>query len=232
VAEALGFARITQNSLDGVSDRDFSLELLSDLSILMMHLSRFSEEIVLCAPGNSAFSSWTTPFPRVLPSCRRRKIRTSPNWSGQDRRVYGDLMALLTVMKGLPLAYNKDMQEDMEPLFDAFDTALKCLPVFKAKMETLRLQPDKCAAPPAGLYQRTECADYLVSKGLPFRDAYTVVGKLVHGCIENGKTLEELSLGNSGNSPKPSDRTCLMPSAWKNAWRPGACPAAPLRNPS
>ena len=196
VAEALGFSRITQNSLDGVSDRDFALELLSDLSILMMHLSRFSEEIVLWCSWEFRFIELDDAFSTgssIMPQKKNPDIAELVR--GKTGRVYGDLMALLTVMKGLPLAYNKDMQEDKEPLFDACDTISKCLPVFTAMVETLRLLPDNMRrAAGGGFINATDCADYLVAKGLPFRDAYTVVGKLVHSCIESGKTLEELRL--------------------------------------
>ena len=197
VAKELGFARITQNSLDGVSDRDFALELLSDISILMMHLSRFSEEIILWCSWEFKFIELDDAYSTgssIMPQKKNPDIAELVR--GKTGRVYGDLMALLTVMKGLPLAYNKDMQEDKEPLFDAVDTISKCLPVFRAMLETMRLLPENMRrAAGEGFINATDCADYLVKKGLAFRDAYTVVGKLVHTCVEHRKTLEELTLG-------------------------------------
>ena len=196
VAEALGFARITQNSIDGVSDRDYALELLSALSILMMHMSRFSEEIILWCSWEFHFVELDDAYSTgssIMPQKKNPDIAELVR--GKTGRVYGDLMSLLTVMKGLPLAYNKDMQEDKEPLFDAFDTALRCLPVFRAMLETMRLRPENMRrAAGEGFINATDCADWLVGRGMPFRDAYTVTGKLVHYCIEKGKTLEELYL--------------------------------------
>jgi len=196
VARNLGFARITQNSLDGVSDRDFALELLGDLSILMMHLSRLSEELILWCSWEFKFVELDDAYSTgssIMPQKKNPDIAELVR--GKTGRVYGDLMALLTVMKGLPLAYNKDMQEDKEPLFDAFDTVLKCLPVFQGMMETMRLLPENMRrAAGEGFINATDCADYLVGRGMPFRDAYTVTGKLVRDCIQRGKTLEELTL--------------------------------------
>jgi argininosuccinate lyase len=194
-AGELGFSRITENSLDGVSDRDFIIELLSCLSILMMHLSRFSEEIIL-------WCSWEFKFielddrhstgSSIMPQKKNPDIAELVR--GKTGRVYGSLITLLTVMKALPLAYNKDMQEDKEALFDALDTVKACLPVFTAMLDEMKLLPEnmrKAAA--SGFINATDCADYLVRKGLPFRDAYTAVGKLVNYCLKNGKTLETLT---------------------------------------
>jgi len=196
VASALGFARITQNSLDGVSDRDYALELLSALSILMMHLSRFSEEIIFWCSWEFHFVELDDAYSTgssIMPQKKNPDIAELVR--GKTGRVYGDLMALLTVMKGLPLAYNKDMQEDKEPLFDAFDTVLRCLPVFRAMIGTMRLLPENMRrAAGEGFINATDCADWLTGRGMPFRDAYTVTGKLVHFCIAEGKTLESLSL--------------------------------------
>ena len=196
VAKELGFAGITQNSLDGVSDRDFALELLNDLSILMMHLSRFSEEIILWCSWEFKFIELDDAYSTgssIMPQKKNPDIAELVR--GKTGRVYGDLMTLLTVMKALPLAYNKDMQEDKEPVFDAIDTIKKCLPVFSAMLNTMRLYPENMrAAAGKGFINATDCADYLVKKGLPFRDAYTVVGRLVNRCIEKGKTLETLEL--------------------------------------
>jgi len=196
VARALGFKRITQNSLDGVSDRDFAIELLSDLSILMMHLSRFSEEIILWCSWEFGFIELDDAYSTgssIMPQKKNPDIAELVR--GKTGRVYGDLMALLTVMKGLPLAYNKDMQEDKEPLFDAIDTVKKCLPVFTAMLDTMTVRKEKMRkAASGGFINATDCADYLVKKGLAFRDAYTIVGKIVSYCISHDKTLETLTL--------------------------------------
>lgn len=196
VARELGFATITQNSLDGVSDRDFALELMNGLSILMMHLSRFSEEIILWCSWEFKFIELDDAYSTgssIMPQKKNPDIAELVR--GKTGRVYGDLMTLLTVMKALPLAYNKDMQEDKEPVFDAVDTVKKCLPVFSAMLNTMQLYPENMRnAAGRGFINATDCADYLVKKGLPFRDAYTIVGRLVSRCIETGKTLETLEL--------------------------------------
>ncbi|MEG1242046.1 MAG: argininosuccinate lyase [Oscillospiraceae bacterium] len=196
VAKELGFARVTQNSIDGVSDRDYALELLNVLSILMMHLSRFSEEIILWCSWEFKFVELDDAYSTgssIMPQKKNPDIAELVR--GKTGRVYGDLMTLLTVMKALPLAYNKDMQEDKEPVFDAIDTVKKCLPVFSAMLQTMRLLPENMrAAAGRGFINATDCADYLVKKGLPFRDAYTIVGRLVSRCIERGCTLEELDI--------------------------------------
>jgi len=196
VAEKLGFSRITENSLDGVSDRDFAIELLSDLSILMMHLSRFSEEIVLWCSWEFRFVELDDSFATGSSIMPQKKNPDIPELvRAKTGRVYGDLITLLTVMKALPLAYNKDMQEDKEPVFDAVDTVKACLPVFTEMLYTMRILPDNMRrAAGAGFLNATDCADYLVKGGMPFRDAYTVVGKLVNYCIQRDKTLETLTL--------------------------------------
>lgn len=195
-AKELGFARITQNSLDGVSDRDFAIELMNDLSILMMHLSRFSEEIIMWCSWEFKFIELDDAYSTgssIMPQKKNPDIAELVR--GKTGRVYGDMITLLTVMKALPLAYNKDMQEDKEPVFDAIDTVKKCLPVFSAMLNTMRLNADNMrSAAGKGFINATDCADYLVKKGLPFRDAYTIVGRLVNHCIEAGKTLETLEL--------------------------------------
>ena len=195
-AKALGFARITQNSLDGVSDRDFVIELESDLSILMMHLSRFSEEICLWCSWEFKFVELDDAFATgssIMPQKKNPDVAELVR--GKTGRVYGDLVTLLTVMKSLPLAYNKDMQEDKEPVFDAVDTVKKCLPVFTAMLHSMRLYPENMRkAAQRGFINATDCADYLTRKGLPFRDAYTLVGRLVSHCVETGETLESLPL--------------------------------------
>jgi len=196
VAAALGFARITENSLDGVSDRDFAVELLGDLSILMMHLSRFAEEIILWCSWEFQFIELSDAFSTgssIMPQKKNPDIAELVR--GKTGRVYGSLTTLLTVMKGLPLAYNKDMQEDKEAVFDAVDTVRKVLPVFTAMLSTMTVKADNMyRAASKGFINATDCADYLVRKGLPFRDAYTVIGRLVQHCIENKKTLETLPL--------------------------------------
>ncbi|NLV51320.1 MAG: argininosuccinate lyase [Clostridiales bacterium] len=195
VAKALGFSRITENSLDGVSDRDYVIELLSSLSILMMHLSRFSEEIVLWCSWEFRFMELSDAFSTgssIMPQKKNPDI--AELLRAKTGRVYGSLVTLLTVMKGLPLAYNKDMQEDKEAVFDAVDTVKLCLPVFTQMLRTAApLSQNMRAAAQKGFLNATDCADYLVRKGLPFRDAYTAVGKLVAYCVNTGKTLEELS---------------------------------------
>ncbi len=196
VAEQLGFNGISMNSLDGVSDRDFALELLSDLSILMTHLSRFSEEICLWCSWEFKFVTLADSFSTgssIMPQKKNPDITELVR--GKTGRVYGDLMTLLTAMKALPLAYNKDMQEDKEALFDAIDTADLSLSVLEPMLRTATFHPDnmrKAAA--AGFINATDCADYMVRKGVPFRDAYGIVGRLVRHCIENGRTLETLTL--------------------------------------
>ena len=195
-AELLGFNGISLNSLDGVSDRDFALELLSDLSIMMMHLSRFSEEICLWCSWEFKFVTLADRFSTgssIMPQKKNPDITELVR--GKTGRVYGDLMTLLTAMKGLPLAYNKDMQEDKEALFDAIDTADLSLSVLAPMLRTATFHPanmKKAAA--AGFINATDCADYMVRKGVPFRDAYGIVGRLVKHCIERGLTLEELTL--------------------------------------
>ena len=196
VSELLGFNGITANSMDGVSDRDFALELLSDLSILMMHLSRFSEEICLWCSWEFRFVTLADAFSTgssIMPQKKNPDITELVR--GKTGRVYGDLMALLTAMKALPLAYNKDMQEDKEALFDALDTAELSLEVLAPMVRTAVFHTDnmrKAAA--AGFINATDCADYLVGKGIPFRDAYGMTGQLVRQCIERGTTLEALPL--------------------------------------
>ena len=195
-AKALGFRAPTSNSMDGVSDRDYALELLSGLSILMMHLSRFSEEIILWCSWEFKFVELDDGYSTgssIMP--QKKNPDVAELLRGKTGRVYGDLMGLLTTMKGLPLAYNKDMQEDKEPVFDAVDTVKMCLPVFAGMVETMRVLPENMRrAAGKGFINATDCADYLTKKGMPFRDAYTTVGKLVYYCTEQGKLLEELSL--------------------------------------
>ena len=195
-AKALGFAAPMSNSLDGVSDRDYALELLSGLSILMMHLSRFAEEVILWCSWEFKFIELDDGYATgssIMPQKKNPDVAELVR--GKTGRVYGDLMSLLTVMKGLPLAYNKDMQEDKEPVFDAIDTVEMCLPVFAAMLDTMTVRTDNMRkAAGHGFINATDCADYLTKKGMPFRDAYTVTGHLVAQCTAQGKTLEELTL--------------------------------------
>ncbi|MBR6220960.1 MAG: argininosuccinate lyase [Clostridia bacterium] len=196
VARQLGFNGISLNSLDGVSDRDFALELLSCLSILMMHLSRFSEEICLWCSWEFRFVTLSDSFSTgssIMPQKKNPDITELVR--GKTGRVYGDLMGLLTAMKALPLAYNKDMQEDKEALFDAIDTADLSLSVLAPMLRTAVFHPEAMRrAAAAGFINATDCADYMVKKGVPFRDAYGVVGRLVKYCIDRGTTLEALPL--------------------------------------
>ena len=196
VADELGFTRLTENSLDGVSDRDYALELLSCLSILMMHLSRFAEEIILWCSWEFSFIELSDAYSTgssIMPQKKNPDIAELVR--GKTGRVYGSLLGLLTVMKALPLAYNKDMQEDKEQVFDAIDTTKKCLTVFTEMLRTMTVKPENMRrAAAGGFINATDCADYLVKKAMPFRDAYTIVGKLVNYCIANGKTLETLDI--------------------------------------
>ncbi len=196
VAEKLGFAGVTQNSLDGVSDRDFLIELSSALSIIMMHLSRFSEEIILWCSWEFGFIDLDDAYSTgssIMPQKKNPDVAELVR--GKTGRVYGSLVTLLTMMKGIPLAYNKDMQEDKEAIFDAVDTVKQCLEVFTPMFETMSLRTEKMrAAASEGFINATDCADYLVKKGMAFRDAYTIVGKLVRACTEKGTTLEKMSV--------------------------------------
>lgn len=195
-AKELGFSKITNNSLDGVSDRDFIIELLTDISIIMMHLSRISEEIILWSSWefkfvelDDAFSTGSSIMPQKKNPDITELIR------GKTGRVYGSLIGMLTVMKGTPLAYNKDMQEDKELVFDAIDTVNLSLSTIDPLIKTMTvLKENMKAAAEKGFINATDCADYLVEKGLPFRDAYKVVGNIVKYCIENNTTLEKLDL--------------------------------------
>ncbi len=193
-ARALGFRGPVDNSIDAVSDRDYAIELLSALSILMMHLSRFSEEIVLWCSWEFRFIELDDAYSTgssIMPQKKNPDVAELVR--GKSGRVYGSLITLLTVMKGLPLAYNKDMQEDKEAVFDAVDTVELCIPVFAAMLDTLTVRKEDMArAASVGFINATDCADYLVKKGLPFREAYMLVGGLVHRCIESGLTLESL----------------------------------------
>ena len=195
-AERLGFSGISLNSIDGVSDRDFCVELLSCFAIIMMHLSRFSEEIILWSSWEFKFieldDSYTTGS-SIMP--QKKNPDMAELVRGKTGRVYGDLMGLLTTLKGLPLAYNKDMQEDKEAIFDAVDTVKKCLKVFTPMLATMRVLPDNMRkAAGKGFINATDLADYLVKKGMPFRTAYKKVGEIVAFCIDNGLILETVPM--------------------------------------
>ena len=196
VAAQLGLSGVSANSLDGVSDRDYVLELLSCLSILMVHLSRFAEEVILWCSWEFKFVELDDAFSTgssIMPQKKNPDIAELVR--GKSGRVFGDLMTMLTVMKGLPLAYNKDMQEDKQAVFDAVDTVLMCLDTFAPMLETATVLKDNLRAAAAkGFINATDCADYLVYKGLPFRDAYKCVGQLVASCIAQNLTLETLPL--------------------------------------
>ena len=195
-AEKLGFDDITLNSLDGVSDRDFCVELLSAIAILMMHLSRFSEEIILWSSWEFKFielSSEFTTGSSIMP--QKKNSDMAELVRGKSGRVYGDLMALLTMLKGLPLAYNKDMQEDKEAIFDAVDTVKMCLDIFTGMIGSVQVLPENMKkAAQGGFINATDLADYLVRKGLPFRDAYKISGQIVGDCISRQLVLETYPL--------------------------------------
>lgn len=196
VASELNFNSITKNSMDSVSDRDFCIELASDLSILMMHLSRFCEEIILWSTDefkfielDDSYSTGSSIMPQKKNPDMAELIR------GKTGRVYGGLITLLTVMKGLPLAYNKDMQEDKEAIFDCVDTVKMCLPVFTSMLSTMAVKNENLyKAAKGGFTNATDAADYLVKRGVAFRDAHSIVGKLVAYCLSQNKDLEDLSL--------------------------------------
>ncbi len=196
VADKLGFDSVTQNSLDGVSDRDFVCELAFDLSMIMTHLSRFSEEIILWSSHEFSFIELDDAYSTgssIMPQKKNPDVAELVR--GKSGRVFGSLMGLLTMIKGLPLAYNKDMQEDKEQIFDAIDTVKMCLPVFSKMLATMRVRKDKMLnGAKGGFTNATDVADYLVKHGLPFRDAHSVVGKMVAYCIENDTVIDALSM--------------------------------------
>ncbi|MBE0575818.1 MAG: argininosuccinate lyase [Desulfuromonadales bacterium] len=196
VAGQLGFAGVTRNSLDSVSDRDFALEFCSFASIMMMHLSRLSEELILWSSADFAFIELSDGFCTGSSIMPQKKNPDVPELvRGKTGRVYGNLVSLLTLMKSLPLAYNKDMQEDKEPLFDTIDTVRGSLKVFAEMIAKMAVNPERMRIAAArGFSTATDVADYLVRKGLPFRNAHEVVGKTVRYCVENGKDIPELSL--------------------------------------
>lgn len=208
VAEELGFSCITNNSMDAVSDRDFILDFLYACSVCAMHLSRFCEEIILWSTNEFSMISLSDSYSTgssIMP--QKKNPDMAELIRGKTGRVYGDLFTLLTVLKGLPLAYNKDMQEDKEALFDAYDTIAACIPVFTGMIQTAAWNKDTMKKSAGlGFTNATDAADYLAKKGMPFRDAHEVVGKLVLYCEQNGKAIDELSIDELKNlSPMFAD---------------------------
>lgn len=196
VADRLGFSAITENSLDGVSDRDFAIEMASCISLIMMHLSRFSEELVLWSSSEFSFVEMDDAFSTgssIMPQKKNPDVAELVR--GKTGRAYGDLMTLLTAMKSLPLAYNKDMQEDKEAIFDSVDTVKMCLPVFTKMLATMKIRKENMyKAAQGGFTNATDVADYLVRKGVPFRSAHEIIGKMVLYCINHNKAIEELTM--------------------------------------
>lgn len=196
VAQKLGFDGLTRNSMDGVSDRDFAIELSSVLSILMMHLSRFCEELVMWSSHEFSFVEMDDSYSTgssIMP--QKKNPDVAELIRGKTGRVYGSLTTLLTMMKGLPLAYNKDMQEDKEAIFDAVDTVKLCLPVFTNMIKTMKIKEEKMARGASGGFTNaTDLADYLVKNGVPFRSSHAIVGKMVAKAVEKGCDLDEFTL--------------------------------------
>ncbi len=195
-ASLLGFDGICENSLDGVSDRDFAIELASTLSIIMMHLSRFSEELILWSSHEFSFVEMADTHSTgssIMP--QKKNPDVAELIRGKTGRVYGDLTTLLVMMKGIPLAYNKDMQEDKEAIFDAVDTVKLCLPVFTDMIDTMTVKKENMEKGASGGYTNaTDAADYLVKKGMPFRDAHAVIGKMVAYAITQSSALDDIPL--------------------------------------
>ncbi len=196
LAKELGFASVSENAMDSVSDRDFALEFLSAASITMMHLSRFCEELVIWSSSEFAFieidDSYSTGS-SIMP--QKKNPDMAELIRGKTGRVYGSLVTLLTIMKGLPLAYNKDMQEDKPPIFDTADTLKNSLGIFIEMISTLKIKNENMAnAAKSGFLNATDAADYLVNKGLAFRDCHEVIGRIVLYCIENKMAIEDLSI--------------------------------------
>jgi len=196
VAQLLEFPAIAENSVDAVSDRDFVIECCAAASIIMMHLSRFSQEITLWCSAEFGFIELSDAFATgssMMPQKKNPDVAELVR--GKTGRVYGHLQGVLTVMKGLPLAYNSDMQEDKEALFDVIDTVRACLRVFAPMLATMSLRPERMRQAAAeGFGTATDMADYLAAKGIPFRQAHEIVGRIVRACLEQARTLEDLSL--------------------------------------
>jgi len=194
--ELLGFDSACENATDGVSDRDFLVELLTNISLIMMHLSRFSEEVILWCSWEFKFIELDDAYctgSSIMPQKKNADIAELVR--GKTGRCYGNLMNMLTTLKGLPLAYNKDLQEDKEAVFDSIDTVMQCIPIFKKMVETMTvIKPNMYKAAQKGFINATDVADYLTKKGIPFRTAYKITGEIVFYCIKNEKTLDDLSL--------------------------------------
>ena len=199
--ELLHFAKPVDNYIDGVSDRDYLLELMSDFSIIMMHLSRLSEELILWSSQEFKFVTMSDAFSTgssIMP--QKKNPDAAELIRGKTGRVYGSLFALLTTLKGLPLAYNKDMQEDKEQFFDAVDTVIDCIDIMSSMIDTMQVNAEQMrSAVKAGFLNATEVADYLVSKGTPFRDAHSIVGRLIIYCEQEKKGIEELTIAELKN---------------------------------
>jgi argininosuccinate lyase len=196
VAKELGFKKIARNSMDAVSDRDFVIEFIFNTSILMMHLSRFSEDLIIWSTKEFGFIELPDSFctgSSIMPQKKNPDVLELIR--GKCGRVYGNLISILTVIKSLPMAYNRDMQEDKEPLFDSVDTAIKSLTVFEKLLRDIRFNRERMnKASREGFTLATDLADYLVRKGIPFRNAHEIVGNIVRYCIDNNKEIEDLSL--------------------------------------
>ena len=196
VAKLLGFDEVCFNSIDAVSDRDFVVELASNIALIMMHLSRFSEEVILWASWEFKFIEIDDAYctgSSIMPQKKNADIAELVR--GKTGRAYGNLVAILTVLKGLPLAYNKDMQEDKECIFDSVETVLQCLPIFSDMLSSITVLKDNMLlAAQKGFINATDCADYLTKKGVSFRDAYKLSGQIVAYCIDNNKTLNTLTM--------------------------------------
>lgn len=221
VKDYLNFDEVTQNSLDGVSDRDYVIELASNISIIMMHLSRISEEIILWSSWEFKFIELDDSFSTGSSIMPQKKNPDIPELiRGKTGRAYGNLNTLLTLMKGLPLAYNKDMQEDKEAIFDSFRTVNICIETIIPMIETMKIIKENMKkAASKGFINATDCADYLVKKGMPFRDAYKVTGTLVSYCIDNNKVLEELSINEYKNLSKLFEEDIYKEIALENCIR-------------
>ena len=229
VKDQLGFSALTENSLDAVSDRDFCIEFLSALSMLMMHLSRFSEELILWSTDSFAFIEISDAFSTgssIMP--QKKNPDMAELIRGKTGRVYGNLMAVLTMMKALPLTYNKDMQEDKEAVFDASDTVQACLAIFTDMFIEIKFNTDAMYKSASGGYMNaTDAADWLVKKGLPFRDAHEIIGKLVLLAIDKGLSLDELSLDDYKSVSDAFDETIFEAISIENCVKARDLPGGP-----
>ena len=232
VAQELGFPAITENSIDGVSDRDFVIELASCLSLIMMHLSRFSEEIVLWCSHEFSFIELDDAYSTgssIMPQKKNPDVAELVR--GKTGRVYGSLMSLFTQMKGLPLAYGKDMQEDKEAIFNAVDTGKLCLPVFSRMLDTMKIKSENLYhAARGGFTNATDIADYLVRKGVPFRDSHVIIGHMVAYCIKNGKSIDELTMDELHTFSEKIDRDVYRAISLETCVNERKIPGGPSRD--